>query len=265
MAEEGGVASAPAPSAVAKTVHKPIKPVMGGLTQTDTDKWIAWTGGKPKVDWSGFLDVTLVDFETPNQMRPVYDVKGYNHRKTGLSTKFNKSDMLIPFKKRVWTHLKDNGLDSISYLPDMRNEMSCVIYDHSRYTLESAKVASKTQAFLYDKHDVTNNTAAVAFLLDSLAPALAEIISEKLEETDSFHVVWLELMNEIQVQTVERIESIKKEIKDRRPQQYPGQDLEKLAVHFRAGALELQNAGQYEHNLTLTMPTTRTTVTRFVA
>ena len=61
-------------------------------------------------------------------------------------------------------------------------------------------------------------------------------------------------MNEIQVQTVERIESIKKESNDHRPQQYPGQDfLEKLAVHFRAGALELLNAGQYEHNPTLTM------------
>ena len=67
-----------------------------------------------------------------------------------------------------------------------------------------------------------------------------------MEETDSFHIVWLELMNKIKVQTVEHIESIKKEIKDRRPQQqYPGQDLEKLAVHFHAGALELQNAGQY--------------------
>ena len=86
------------------------------------------------------------------------------------------------------------------------------------------------QALVYDKHNVTNNTAAIAFLLGSLVAALAEIVSEKLEETDSFHhVVWLELMNEIQVQTVERIESIKKEIKDQRPQQYLGQDLEKLA------------------------------------
>jgi hypothetical protein len=115
-----------------------------------------------------------------------------------------------------------------------------------------ARTASKTQAALYDKYDITNNTAAVTFLLDSLAPVLAEIVSEKMEETDSFHVVWLELMNEIQVQTIEHIKAIKKEIKDRRPQQYPGQDLEKLAVHFRSGALELQNARQ-EHNLTLSM------------
>ena len=32
-----------------------------------------------------------------------------------------------------------------------------------------------------------------------------------------------------------------------------GQDLEKLAVHFCVGALELQNAAQYGHNLTLLM------------
>ena len=231
---------------------KPTKPIMGGITQTGTDSWAAWTGGKPKADWSGFA-VATVDFETPNQMRPIYDVKGYNHRKGGLTDKFNKTDMLIPFKKKVWTHLKDNGLDTVAYLPDMRKEMSCVIYDHSRYTLESAKTASEVQVKMYDKYDISNNTAAIAFLLDSLSPALAEVISEKLEETDSFHVVWLELMNEIQVQTIERIEAIKKQIKDRKPQQYPGQDLEKLAVDFRAGALELQNAGQYEHNLTLAM------------
>jgi hypothetical protein len=132
MSEEDKVTSDTAvTSTVPKMAHKPNKPVMGGLTQTKTDKWMAWTGGKPKVDWSGFVDVTLVDFETPNQMRPIYDVKGYNHRKTGLSAKFNKSDMLIPFKKRVWTHLKDSGLDSILYIPDMRTEMSCVIYNHS--------------------------------------------------------------------------------------------------------------------------------------
>ena len=29
---------------------KPLEPTMGGLTQTEIDKWLAWTGGKPKVD-----------------------------------------------------------------------------------------------------------------------------------------------------------------------------------------------------------------------
>jgi hypothetical protein len=76
---------------------------MGDLAQTGVDKWAAWTGGKPKLDWTGFATATL-DSKTPNQMHPIYDVKGYNHQKTGLSDKFNKTDTLIPFKKQVWTH-----------------------------------------------------------------------------------------------------------------------------------------------------------------
>ena len=85
-------------------------------------------------------------------MGPIYDVKSYNHRKLELAAKFKKSDMLISFKKQVWTNLKDNGLDLISYLiPGMRNEISCVIYNHLRYILDSTKVASVVQASLYDK------------------------------------------------------------------------------------------------------------------
>ena len=50
MAEEEKAASEPAPSAVSKMAHKPNKPVTGGLTQTGMDKWITWTGRKPKAD-----------------------------------------------------------------------------------------------------------------------------------------------------------------------------------------------------------------------
>jgi hypothetical protein len=105
-------------------------------------------------------------------------------------------------------------------------------------------VASQAQVLRRDKFDDANDAAAVAFLLSLLVPALAEILSEKLEETRSFRVVWLELMNEIQVQKDKRVESIKSDIKKHGPQQHPGQALEKLAI-------TLQNAGQRERHLTL--------------
>ena len=56
----------------------------------------------------------------------------------------------------------------------------------SRCTLDSAGTASKNhQAGLHDKRSVTSNAAAVAFLLDSLAPAfLAGTVSKKTEVTD---------------------------------------------------------------------------------
>jgi hypothetical protein len=107
---------------------------------------------------------------------------------------------------------------------------------------------------LYDKYDHSNNDAAKAYLLDSLAVDLkTTITTELIEDDDSFHVIWLTLMNEIQTQSIERIESIKRQIKERKPQMFPGQDLMKMAVANRADALELTNAGQYEHNLSLDM------------
>jgi hypothetical protein len=60
-----------------------------------------WQKAKGGLDW--FEKATL-DYKTPNQMRPIYSVKGYNHRKTGPSDKFNKTDILIPFKKQLWNH-----------------------------------------------------------------------------------------------------------------------------------------------------------------
>ena len=94
--------------------------------------------------------------------------------------------MLIPFKKRVLTELKDsNGLDSILYLLSMRNEMSCVIYDHLHQTLNSARMPSEVQSYSYNKQNITNNMASVAFLLHLLASDLAESVLERLKEQDS--------------------------------------------------------------------------------
>jgi hypothetical protein len=239
-------------SVVSPKVHKPVEPVMGGLAQLEQDKFVAWTGGEPDVTWTGFK-VATADFKSPNQIRSTNDVKGYNHRKSGLTTKFSKTDLLLPFKKLIQAHMKDTGLDTVAYLPDMRKKMSNVITDHARFTLDSARKGSVDQMKSYDKYDHSNNDAATAFLLDSLSVDLKVTITELIDDDDSFHVVWLTLMNEIQTQTIERIESIKRQIKDRKPQMYAGQDLMKMAVANRADALELTNAGQYEHNLSLDM------------
>jgi hypothetical protein len=57
----------------------------------------------------------------------------------------------------------------------------------------------------------------------------------------------------IQSTSIERFEDLKTSIKLRLPSQYPGENLEQLAAQFRKDALELTTAGQYDHNLTLSM------------
>ncbi|KAI2497523.1 hypothetical protein MHU86_16977 [Fragilaria crotonensis] len=231
--------TSPTPVSDPVTSNRPVKPIMGNVVSLSKDDSSAWTGGKPLAGWIG-LDPSASDEHTsPNQLRPVHagaSQKGYNYRRTGLP----------------WDHLTDCGMDSIAYLPDPENELltTNVVKSHSRYTIQTAKTLSAKQLMLYDK---SNDRAAVKFVLSSLVPALMSKIKEKTEDSDSFHIVWLQLFKTIQSTSIECFEDLKAAIKARHPTQYTGENLELLASDFRKDARELTTAGQYDHNLTLTM------------
>ena len=74
----------------------PTSPKIGGIAQVDSDKQIAWTGGKPNPYWTD-LDVDALRTPTkPTQYRShgTSDVKSYTYRTTGLKSKFDKSSDL---------------------------------------------------------------------------------------------------------------------------------------------------------------------------
>ncbi|KAI2512217.1 hypothetical protein MHU86_2093 [Fragilaria crotonensis] len=237
---------------------KPLVPSLG-ITLVTKDEWSAWTGGKPNHTWTG-LDgsIALLEHTSPNQLRPVYvsaAQKGYNFRRTGHKISFKPSDDLISFQNVVWDHLKDTGMDSIAYLRDPTDDakMTNVIKAHARYTVQSAKLLAEAQVQRYDKYDRTNDMAARTYLLASLSTELSNKVTEKLDDSDSFPVVWLQFLKSIQSTSIERFEDLKAIIKARLPSQYSGENLEQLAAHFRKDANELTTAGQYDHNLTLAM------------
>ena len=237
---------------------KPPKPIMGAVIALSKDSWSAWTGGMPKADWTGLDPSSQLETTSPNQLRPVYvsaAQKGYNHRRTGMTTLFNPADDLISFQNAVWDHLTDTGMDTIAYLPDPTDEtmMSNVVKSHARYTVQSAQLLVKKQLVKYDKYDKTNDKAARTYLLASLTGTLSNKVAEKLEDSDPFPIVWLQFLKAIQSTSIERFEDLKASIKLRLPSQYPGENLEQLAAQFRKDALELTTAGQYDHNLTLSM------------
>ena len=253
------VAASPTPTVLVPLASdRPEKPIMGDIVSLSRDDWSAWTGGKPAPGWVGLDPSAARDLTSPNQLRPVHAAasqKGYNFRRTGMSTLFTQASSLIDFQNAVWDHLTDCGMDTIAYLPDPENAMtmSNVVKSHSRYTVATAKALSSQQLLLYDKYDKTNDLAATKFLLSSLDPALMSKIKEKMEDDDSFHVVWLQLIKTIQSTSIERFEDLKAAIKARHPSQYAGENLEALAADYRKDARELTTAGQYDHNLTLTM------------
>ena len=254
------VTSPPTPT-VADPVatDRPTKPIMGNLVSLSAkDGWSAWTGGKPAAGWTGLDPSASDELTSPNQLRPVHasaSQKGYNYRRTGMTTPFSPTSNLVDFQNAVWDHFVDCGMDSITYLPDPENDqlMTNVVKSHSRYTIQTAKALSAVQLPLYDKYDRNNDRAAIKYVLTSLSPALMSKIKEKTEESDSFHVIWLQLIKTIQSTSIERFEDLKAAIKARHPSQYAGENLEMLASDFRKDARELTTAGQYDHNLTLTM------------
>ena len=237
---------------------KPVNPIMGDVILLSKDSWSAWTGGKPKADWTGLDPSAPTESTSPNQLRPVFvsaAQKGYNHRRTGMTTLFKPADDLISFQNSVWNHLVDTGMDSIAYIPDPTDaeKMTNVVKSHARYTVQSAQQLIEKQLELYDKYDKTNDKAARTYLLASLTPLLSNKVTEKLDESDPFPIVWLQFLKAIQSTSIERFEDLKTSIKLRLPSQYPGENLEQLAAQFRKDALELTTAGQYDHNLTLSM------------
>ena len=226
--------------------------------QLAKDETAAWTGGRPKSNWTALDPKASSTYTSPNQLRPAFasaSQKGYNYRRTGLTNKYKLGDDLSIFVSAVWKHLRDTGMDTIAYLPDPEDPttMNDVVNNHARYTLDSGRKLSQELLPKYDVYDLTNDRAAKDFLLDSLEPSLRQRVDEKLDDDDSLHVVWLTFIKAIQSTSIERFEELKAKIKRRLPAQYPGENLESLAYDFRKDAKKLTTAGQYDHNLTMTM------------
>ena len=233
-------------------------PIMGGVTTLNDYERAYWTAGKPKADWSGLDDHAPQFYTTPNQLRPMTGkamASSYNYRKTGLDTKFHKKGDLAAFKKTCWTHFQDCGLDTIAYLPDPadRTVMINVVENHARVSKDYAKTEGARQAGRYDGFDHENDKAATAWLLDSLDETLRQAVDIKVKPGDTFPLVWMYLITNIQALSVDRFNNMKDRIRNAKPTDYAGQDLAQLATAFLKDAKELTAAGQYDHNLTLKM------------
>ena len=115
-----------------KSPFKPPDPKMGGLVQVKHDAYSAWTGGKPKADWSK-LDETSPEYEQTTQLRPMLNDSGFSKHCKGFKDKFCKDGDLYKFQRRLLDHLKIMGMDTITYLPDPADnvQMVNVIADHT--------------------------------------------------------------------------------------------------------------------------------------
>ena len=229
---------------------------MGGIALIGGKEYVQWTGGLPKADWSGLAATANTDPVTNAQYRSSslsVATKAEIYRKTGLSPKFVRTGDLTNFEYSAWRHFVNMGMDSITYVPDPIDNtlmVSCV-NAHGRFTVASVKKLIAPQVLLYDSFDKSNDREATEYLLESLEADLARELRDVMDPGEPFPVTFLRFIHLIRSTSIDRLENLKVRIKSRKPTQYAGQDISKMASEIRADALELEIAGQYDHNITL--------------
>lgn len=123
----------------APPVQRIQKPIMGDVVILPSGTEIAWVGGKPKLDWTG-LDICTMPIPTPAMYRDVgaKDVKSFSYCTRGLEPKLTLKDDLRAIARKVMSHLKQHGMDTISYVPDPANtsSMESVVEKPNLFTKE---------------------------------------------------------------------------------------------------------------------------------
>ena len=88
---------------------RPKKPIMGDLQQVSSTDWCAWTGGRPKSDWTGLDPSAPMTPSNAYQYRPGSPgaaQKSTFYREQGLDIKFSKTSNLLEFTDQVKTYLE---------------------------------------------------------------------------------------------------------------------------------------------------------------
>ena len=232
---------------------------MGDLQEIDDQgKKVALVGtGRPMADWSGIDQNHELPFSPGQQRMIIGDAKYQVYRTEGTVLKFSPTGNLKEWKRQILERVEQNGYYAITHLKDPvdSNLMVCVISGHPRFTVDSAIKLTTDQAKLYDKYDKANDKEAVRFLTNSLDPDLATKLHQRVKSTDTFPVVFMRLIQLIRTTSIHYFESLKTKIRQRKPHQYPGQDISLMSVDNKSDADELTIAGQYDHNLTASMLT----------
>lgn len=233
---------------------------MGGLVQTGPTEYCAWTGGKPKADWSGLDSTAAAVPKDAYQYRPTSPgaaQKSNMHREQGLDIKFDMKSNLTDLRETMNEYFVRTGMDTIAYLPNPQapSEMLCVIDHYSRFDPASASASSKKfRETVFDSYDVANDDSARRWLLNTLSDELRAKVKDRTPSMSGFVAHWMVFLHCFQSSSHAKYDKLKKDIEAKQITEYPQQNVSQLATDFLHLGTELTNHSMYEqHRLTQTM------------
>ena len=229
----------------------PKTPKMGGLVQTGSTDYCAWTGGKPKPDWSGLDSSAATEPLDAFQFRPSSPgsaQKSMKYREQGFETKFTMKSNLQVFIQEIQEYLARAGLDTISYLVDPANpsEMVSVVDNYSKFDLTTAIATAKSlRKEHFDLYDKTNDDSARRWFLDCLDPELAKKIKDRTDPNAGFIAYWLTFIHCFQSSSHAKFDNLKRDLENIRITKYAHQNVQDMATDFLRIGTELTNHHMY--------------------
>ena len=227
----------------------PTTPTVGGVVQTSSNTFEAWTGGKPNLQRDGLDTTASTTLKHLSQLRPT----GYNGQKSqALRTEFSRSEItkntkITKLKKEMHKDHVDLGLDTIEYLPK-DGDMVSVILNSDSFTSEEAEAAYNSEYVKYDGYCQSNDREAADRLLNGLGIDLRKDIDLFYDSTNGFIVVWYALLALLYDSNIDRKRNLESQIRAIEVITYPHQDLKKIIADFLALAEELDDMDSYSHD-----------------
>ena len=243
-------------------VPKPSDPLMGAYKESyeGAGDWFVTSGGKPLADWSGLDPKADNPDGNYRQQRPISASSQRKLNKEiieGLSPQFKLGFNINDFRDDVNRHLEKCGLDTIAYLPSIRNdtEVANVVTEYPRFvgSLSKSLTVARTIKENYDQFDRDNSNLATEFLLNSLDSTLKKRVYQVTKKGDTFACYWMNLMKVMVSISSKHYEDVRGKVRSCSPKAYSQENISQMVQDVLIHISELECAGQYDPQLTLTM------------
>jgi hypothetical protein len=236
----------------------PPKPLMGGLSVGGTETF-AWTGGTPNVAWTGLATSATTRGPGPYCIRtgrPADVTKNLTIRVAPPAIKFSKADPAYDFTlfcEDTLKHLVRTGMDSIMFVASLSDPtlMVNVVRDHEQVTLSHVTIESQRLQARFDAYDLENDNDAKEYLESAIDLALRTDLRLRQEPGDSAAITWMRILRLVYDGSVERFNRKKDLLKSMTPLTEPGENVDAYSGKIRRICLDLEQAHQFDWNLTL--------------
>ena len=217
---------------------------------------VAYTGGKPKADWSGL--VTPRSPENPKCVRFQFgssdESKAHSRRTQGIDKAFKKSGDFESYCITIGKHIRGNGMDTTLFVPSITDSTKMIFVPEEFQQVTFSHVSEKVQDLKenhWDSYDKANDAATCEFLENGLDPDLLEQLRLRQMDTDTAAETFMRIVRLVQDQSAERFNRLRDSLKALSPVKESGQDVVAYCDKARPICKQLYRAGQWEWILLL--------------